>query len=146
MALKKKIAESIRKQIASDPSLATDLEQIAFDAEVATMVYTARQEAGLTQKELADLAGTQQSVIARLEDWDYSGHSLSMLRRIGDAVGKRLHVEFVPRFTEFTESAFSTTDSGLALIHWDTLLAPWAPVIQTTGSVDDGIDSYGLVA
>jgi len=44
---------------------------------------------------LAELVGTTQSVIARLEDADYEGHSLSMLQRIATAVNKRLEVRFV---------------------------------------------------
>ena len=52
--------------------------------------------AGLTQAELAQLVGTTQSVISRLEDADYEGHSLSMLQRIADALHQRLEVRFVP--------------------------------------------------
>lgn len=36
----------------------------------------------LSQRELAKLVGTTASVICRLEDADYDGHSLSMLIRI----------------------------------------------------------------
>jgi len=39
--------------------------------------------------------GTTASVICRLEDADYSGHSLAMLRRIAAAVGMRVEVRFV---------------------------------------------------
>ena len=46
-------------------------------------------------QELADRIGTHQSVIARLEDADYDGHSLSMLWKIADAIGAELKVEFV---------------------------------------------------
>ena len=38
------------------------------------------------QKKLAKLVGTTQSVIARLEDADYQGHSLNMLGRIATNV------------------------------------------------------------
>jgi hypothetical protein len=34
--------------------------------------------------------GTTQSVVSRLEDDDYDGHSLTMLARIAAALGKRL--------------------------------------------------------
>ena len=44
------------------------------------------------QKELADLIGTTQSVISRLEDADYEGHSLTMLSRIARALNKSLEV------------------------------------------------------
>jgi ribosome-binding protein aMBF1 (putative translation factor) len=63
--------------------------------EVAQMIYDARTKAGLSQRDLAELIGSKQSVIARLEDADYDGHSLSMLQRIGDALGRRLELRFV---------------------------------------------------
>ena len=50
---------------------------------------------GLTQRELAKLVGTTHSVISRLEDDDYLGHSLAMLRRLAAAFGKRLEIRFV---------------------------------------------------
>ena len=66
-----------------------------INLEVAQMIYDARTSAGLTQRGLAELIGSKQSVIARLEDADYEGHSLSMLQRIGDALGQRLEMRFV---------------------------------------------------
>lgn len=62
---------------------------------VAQMIYDARTGAGLSQRELAELVGSRQSVIARLEDADYRGHSLSMLQRIGNALGQTLELRFV---------------------------------------------------
>ena len=52
--------------------------------------------AQLTQKELARLVGTTASVICRLEDADYAGHSMAMLHRIAAALHKSLDVRFVP--------------------------------------------------
>jgi hypothetical protein len=40
--------------------------------------------------------GTQQSVISRLEDADYEGHSLSMLQSIAQALNQRLELNLVP--------------------------------------------------
>ena len=54
-----------------------------------------RNKAGLTQAQLAKLIGTKQPVISQLEDADYGGHSLSMLKRIADALGKRIEIRFV---------------------------------------------------
>ena len=68
----------------------------ALNARVARLIYEARIKAGLTQAQLADLIDTKQPVIARLEDADYEGHSLSMLQRIAEALGQRLEVSFVP--------------------------------------------------
>jgi len=62
---------------------------------VARLIYEARTDAGLSQQALADLVGTKQQAIARLEDADYEGHSLSMLQRIAAALGKKLAVSFI---------------------------------------------------
>ena len=56
----------------------------------------ARKMAGLTQTELAKLIGSKQPVIARLEDADYEGHSLTMLQRIVIALKQRIEINFVP--------------------------------------------------
>src|SRR5881396_1220751 len=66
-----------------------------LNAQVARMIYEARTRAKLSQRQLAELVGTRQPVIARLEDADYRGHSLSMLQRIARALNKRLDVRFV---------------------------------------------------
>src|SRR5690554_5758222 len=64
--------------------------------EVAELIHETRTKAGLTQGELARRVGTTTSVISRLEDAEYDGHSMSMLRRIADALGQRVVVRFVP--------------------------------------------------
>ncbi|HYH46219.1 MAG TPA: helix-turn-helix domain-containing protein [Thermoanaerobaculia bacterium] len=79
-----------------DPELREMIAEEAVNLHVARMIYDARTAAGLTQKQLADMIGSQQSVIARLEDADYEGHSLSMLRRIAEALDQKLEVRFVP--------------------------------------------------
>jgi transcriptional regulator with XRE-family HTH domain len=55
-----------------------------------------RTKAGLTQAQLGKLIGTTASVICRLEDADYEGHSLAMLRRIAAALNQRVEIRFVP--------------------------------------------------
>ncbi|MGO4881747.1 MAG: XRE family transcriptional regulator [Bryobacteraceae bacterium] len=55
-----------------------------------------RTGAGLTQAQLAKLAGATASVICRLQDADYDGHSLGMLRRIAGALNQRVEIRFVP--------------------------------------------------
>jgi transcriptional regulator with XRE-family HTH domain len=51
---------------------------------------------GLSQRALAKLVGTTASVICRLEDADYEGHSMAMLNRIAAALNKRVEIHFVP--------------------------------------------------
>lgn len=57
---------------------------------------TKQQARGLTQKQVADLLGTKQQAIIRLEDPAYTGHSLSMVRRCVEALGASLDVTVVP--------------------------------------------------
>jgi transcriptional regulator with XRE-family HTH domain len=64
--------------------------------DVAHSILTLRSEAGLTQQELAELVGTTASVICRLEDARYGGHSVAMLRRIAAALNKSVEIRFVP--------------------------------------------------
>jgi transcriptional regulator with XRE-family HTH domain len=85
------------RYIGDDADRKASLEAERVNAEVAQMIYELRQEAGLSQKELGDLIGTTQSVISRLEDADYEGHSLSMLSRIAKALNKHLNVEIAPK-------------------------------------------------
>ena len=87
----------IAQDVGKDASFRTQVEEEKLNAQVAQMIYDARVAAKLTQKELADLAGTTQPVIARLEDADYEGHSLTMLRRIAEALGRKVVVRFLPR-------------------------------------------------
>ncbi|MBD3868265.1 MAG: XRE family transcriptional regulator [Acidobacteria bacterium] len=79
-----------------DPELRRMIAEETLNSRIAQMIYDVRHEAGLTQAELARLINTKQPVIARLEDADYEGHSLSMLQRIAAALGQRLQVSFVP--------------------------------------------------
>jgi ribosome-binding protein aMBF1 (putative translation factor) len=69
-------------------------EQARINAAVAQLIYSARTKAGLSQADLADKLGTKQSVISRLEDADYDGHSLSMLQRIAAALNLILEIRF----------------------------------------------------
>jgi len=81
--------------IAGDPEQRDYYEQALFDTEVACMIYSLRAKAGLSQRALGRKIGTTGSVISRLEDADYEGHSLAMLRRIAAALGKRVEIRFV---------------------------------------------------
>ena len=78
------------------PGRLKNLEEARANEEIARKIYQLRTAAGLTQTQLAKLIGTTASAICRLEDADYEGHSLAMLRRIGGALNQRVEVRFVP--------------------------------------------------
>jgi ribosome-binding protein aMBF1 (putative translation factor) len=72
------------------------LEEARANDQVARELQALRQRAGLTQKQLAALVGTTPSVISRLEDADYEGHSMAMLRRVAGALNRRVEIRFIP--------------------------------------------------
>ncbi len=85
-----------RRYFEGQPKRQALLEEERANATVAQQIYDLRAEAGLSQRELAKLVGTTASVICRLEDSDYDGHSLAMLRRIAAALQKRVQITFLP--------------------------------------------------
>lgn len=87
----------IRRSIGDDPELEDMLRESSINAQVSMIIYDIRKQAGLTQSQLAEAIGTTQSVIARLEDADYEGHSLSMLTRIASALNQKLEIKMSPR-------------------------------------------------
>jgi DNA-binding XRE family transcriptional regulator len=78
------------------PGRLKNLAEARANEEIARKIYELRTAAGLTQTQLGKLIGTTASVICRLEDADYEGHSLAMLRRIGAALNQRVQIRFVP--------------------------------------------------
>ena len=102
MAIKKRKFKSPTLQgtydryIGNDPKQIEEYEQEVLNAEIARKVYDLRTKAGLSQRELARRVGTSASAICRLEDADYEGHSLFMLKRIAEALDKRVEIRFVP--------------------------------------------------
>lgn len=79
------------------PEMERMFEEEVANREVAQKIFQLRDKAGISQAELARRVGTTQSVISRLEDADYDGHSLAMLNRIAAALQRRVEIRFVPR-------------------------------------------------
>ena len=96
MARTSKASDILKRKTGIDPDTDLDMLQIAEDYRIAQMIYDARSASGMTQTELAKAIGTTQSVISQLEDADYEGHSLSMLRRIAKALHRRIEIRMVP--------------------------------------------------
>ena len=86
----------LRRQAARDATLEPLVAQAYTQFHIAHMLRSARLAAGVTQAELAERAGTTRSVISRLENADYTGHSVQMLRRIASALGQRLELRLSP--------------------------------------------------
>ena len=77
-----------------DSEFAARFERAGEAWDVALQIADLRRHAGLSQKELAKLLKTSQQQISRLESPGYEGHSLSMLRRVAEALHARVRVVF----------------------------------------------------
>ena len=83
------------KQV-KNPAFAARFEQAGEAWDVALQLAALRQQAGLSQKELARRLKTSQQHISRLESPGYEGHSLANLRRVAGALKARVRVVFEP--------------------------------------------------
>ncbi len=83
------------RYVGNGPELVAAFEEELLAADIATQIYNLRTRAGLSQRQLAAKVGTTASAICRLEDSDYEGHSLSMLKRIAGALGRDVKIVFV---------------------------------------------------
>src|SRR5437763_948434 len=89
--------EILRRRVYENkPARLKNLEDARANEEIARKIHELRTSAALTQTQLAKLIGTTASVICRLEDADYEGHSLAMLRRIAGALNQRVEIRFIP--------------------------------------------------
>jgi len=104
----KKTADAVKilhqRYIGNNREREESLQRERENIGIAEQVYNLRTQANLSQKELADLVGTTQSAISRLEDADYDGHSLTMLRKIATALNQHVEVRFVPNDSQYTHA------------------------------------------
>jgi transcriptional regulator with XRE-family HTH domain len=75
-----------------DPAFAARFKQAGEAWDVALQIAALREQAGLSQTELARKLKTSQQQISRLESPGYEGHSLSMLRRVAKVLHARVCV------------------------------------------------------
>lgn len=84
------------KYIGTDPQEVSLYEEERIKADIAQAVYNLRNQAGLSREQLADLAGTTESVIQDIEEADYEGDFLGIASRIAKALHRRVEVRLVP--------------------------------------------------
>ena len=78
-----------------DPSLKEEFEKADQAWDIAFQIYDLRKKAGLTQKQLAELVGTKQSNIARIESADYTSYTLTTLEKVTRALKAKLEIKIV---------------------------------------------------
>ena len=80
--------------ILKNEDVRNELKMNEAEYKIIEEIIMARKEKKLTQKDLAELIGTKQSNISRLESGNYNP-SLDFLNRIALAVGKELEVKMI---------------------------------------------------
>jgi ribosome-binding protein aMBF1 (putative translation factor) len=92
--------EIVERRLRKSARYRRNFERTLHQIDLALLVREMREEADMTQAALAKRIETTQSVIARLEDAEYTGHSLAMLERIAAVCGValKLHAEKKPDF------------------------------------------------
>jgi predicted transcriptional regulator len=83
-----------KEKILQNEEVLEELKNNEAEYKIIEEIITARQEKNLTQKELAELVGTKQSNISRLESGNYNP-TLDFLNKIAKAIGKELEVRIV---------------------------------------------------
>ena len=80
--------------ILKNKEVQNELKMNEAEYKIIEEIITARKEKNLTQQGLAELIGTRQSNISRLESGNYNP-SLELLIKVAQAMGKRLEVRIV---------------------------------------------------
>jgi ribosome-binding protein aMBF1 (putative translation factor) len=93
----KNAIEILKHRFAKKTALKKAYEEEKLNFQIACLIRESREAAGLTQAQLAALIHTKQSVISRVEDADYGGHSLTMLQKIATSLNKILVLNFEKR-------------------------------------------------
>jgi DNA-binding Xre family transcriptional regulator len=87
-------SETLLKEQLKNKEFREEYESLEEEFEIAKEIIRLRKKAKLTQKQLAEMAGTSQPSIARLESGEYKNVTLSVLRRIGKALGVMPQIHF----------------------------------------------------
>jgi len=80
--------------ILKNKEVQNEYELMGAEYKIIEEIILARKEKNLTQKGLADLVGTKQSNISRLESGTYNP-SMDFLQKIAFAMGKKLEVRMI---------------------------------------------------
>lgn len=78
------------------PAVKKELEKAGRAWDIAFQIRQLREKRGLTQKQLAVLAGTRQPNVARIESADYQSYTLRTLETVARALDAYIDVVVVP--------------------------------------------------
>jgi ribosome-binding protein aMBF1 (putative translation factor) len=86
---------NLRSKLLTDLDVKAEYDRLGPIFAVVGEMIEARQEAGLTQAEVASRMGTTQSVVARLETARHMP-TFDLVARYAAAIGRRIDVHLIP--------------------------------------------------
>lgn len=90
--------QEYKKQKMQDPDFATAYEEIQPEMDIVRAIIDARISQNMTQKELAERTGINQTEISRLENGNRNP-SIKLLQRLAEGMGMTLKISFIPKKT-----------------------------------------------
>ncbi len=89
--------KKLKDQWLKDPEVRKEYDDLKAEFQLAAEIIKARTKAKITQAELAKKIGTKSTAISRLESPNYGKASISMLKRVAQALGCDLQIRLVPK-------------------------------------------------
>lgn len=89
--------KTVLKNNLKNAKFRSEYEALEKEFSIAREVLNLRKKRNLTQRELADLIGTSQPAIARLESGSYENISLSFLKKVASALGAEAEVHLIEK-------------------------------------------------
>lgn len=83
-----------RTELLKEKAVVDELSRNEGEYQLVRELISSRMSTNLTQEQLAEMIGTKQANISRLESGRYNP-SMKMLRKIAEAMGKKLEIHFV---------------------------------------------------
>ena len=87
----------LNRMFGDGPERRARLERIKQQMEIGSDIYAARTSAGLTQAQLAEKVGTTEQVICDLEDAEFEGDPMAVLRRMAEVLNATVQVRLTPK-------------------------------------------------
>lgn len=109
--------DKLKQNLLKDQDFKREYEKYDLPFEISQMVIEARIIKGITQKKLADLIGTKQSSISRLENGSFLP-SLSFLERIAKALKSKIRIS-IELDNQVSLDSYDTFNSSVDTISYE---------------------------
>ena len=86
--------DDVKRELLKNPEIKREYDELKSLYEIKGQLIELRNQLGISQKELAELVGTKQSAISRLESGSYNP-SIEFLGKVAHALGGRLEISIV---------------------------------------------------